>query len=262
MSMTEHHIFSTAPGFGPLCASVARGLAQGRAELAAAGYGPAVLGPHAAGRIHLDETLMGRAAAGLTGFFPMAPLRMRRFAEKIQGPVGRLVVVVQPYDVYFPQVWRHQAQRRAMPDFADLVPALSNESRGWADIVAEMQAEFCPRELVILPTPVTPSEALAALVPGVMLALEPSGPAQVPDTGIAMLQRLFRAGVNIAPRQAQRLMSFHVQQPQPAPLAAFSVLEAARLRRRYARDLERIAAMPGVRIGALTSLTPLAIAAE
>ncbi|MDF2139925.1 hypothetical protein [Paenirhodobacter sp. CAU 1674] len=247
MSRTHHHIFLAAPGFGPLGACVARSLALGRAALTAAGT------------IHVDETLMGRAGAGLSGFFPMAPQRMRRFATKIQGPVGRVVLLTQSYDTYFPQIWRHQAQRRAMPDFGDIAPALVRDQRGWADLVAEVLRELKPRDLVVLPAPVTPAEVLAALAPGVALPVAPLDTVQLPDTGLAMLQRLLRAGVSIAPRQAQRLMAFHAEQPQPAPLAGFGVLEAARLRRRYEQDLDRIAAMPGVRIGAMV---PLAIAAE
>ena len=49
-------------------------------------------------------------------------------------------------------------------------------------------------------------------------------------------------------------MQFHARQPQPAPLAAFSALEAARLRRRYQADLATLAARPGVRIGAAPEL--------
>lgn len=254
-----HHLFVSLPATSGLSAQVARALALGRADLAAAGYGPAVLGPVPAGGLHVDETIAGRAAAGLSGLYAQARSRAEAFGAKLGGPVGRLVVPALPYDSYFPALWRHQAARRAMPAFGELAPQLVALSRGWVDLVADLIAALNPAETVVLPAPVQASDVLDALVPEVRLSAEASTGPQVPDTALAMLQRLYRSGVCVAPKQASRLIAFHQRQPQPAPLAAFSPFEVAQLRRRYRADLARIERLPGVRIGAGVGL---AFAAE
>lgn len=257
--MKTHHIFASLPATSGLGAQVARALVLGRAALAEAGYGPAVLGPVAAGGVHVDETVAGRAGAGLSGFFPQAGVRARAFGTKLGGPVGRLVVPALPYDSYFPALWRHQAVRREMPAFDELAPQLLALSRGWVEVVEELIAALQPAETVVLPAPVAVADVLTALVPDVPIAAQSAPEPRLPDTGIAMLQRLYRSGTVIAPKQVQRLMAFHARQPQPAPLAAFSALETAELRRRYLDDLRRLEALPGLRLG---SGLGLAFAAE
>lgn len=259
MDTREHHIFAALPATEGLGATVARSLAQARRPLAAAGYGPAVLGPVATGGLHVDETILGRAAAGLGGFFAQAPERARVFARKLQGPVGRLVLPVLPYDSYYPALWRHLAQRRAVEDFDTLAPELAAQARGWPDLVAGLIAALNPREVVILPAPVQAEDVLAALVPEIALSPRPGAVRDVPDTALAMLQRLYRAGATVPPQQLARLVAFHARQPQPAPLAAFSPLDSGLLRRRFRQDLARITALPGVRLGAAQGF---AIAAE
>lgn len=260
--MQEHHIFASLPASGALAAGVARALACHPAQLAGAGYGPAVLGPVAEGGVHVDETIAGRAIAGLEGFFAQAGVRAAAYGARLNGPVARLVVPLLPYDLYFPALWRHLAARRAMPDFATLEGAIAAQRRGWVELVGELMAALQPAETVVLPAPVSVTQVLGALVPGAGLsgpALEPCT-AAMPDTALAMLQRLYRAGVTVSPRQAQRLAEVHARQPQPAALAAFEPLAAAKLRRRFGADLERLGQMKGLRIGA--GATGLACAAE
>ncbi len=254
MTSHSHQIFAALPATGSLAANVARTLAIGHRELAGAGYGAAVLGPVGGGGVHVDETICGRAAAGLDGFFAQAAARARAFAARLNGPVTRLVVPVLPYDLYFPSLWRHQAARRAMPDFASLAAQLGADPRGWVDLVEELVAALAPQEVVILPAPLRAAQVLAALVPAAGLAAQDTPPAAMPDTALAMLQRLYRSGVRISPRQAARLAEVHARQPQPAPLASFAPLEAARLRQRFGADIDRLAGLPGVRIGLAAGL--------
>lgn len=255
MTKTEHHLMICAPAMAGLAGQVARALAQGRDRLAEAGYGAAAIGPSASAQIHIDETLIGRVPQGLAGFFPQVGGRARDYAGRLGGPVGRLVITTLPYDLYYPMMWRFLAQRRAVQPFAEMAELLVARERGWVELVSELSAALGARETVILPAPVRGEEALAALVPGASLPMPPAAAQEnVPDTGLVMLQRLYRTGATIAPRQIQRLMQFHARQPQPAPLAAFSALEAARLRRRYQADLATLAARPGVRIGAAPEL--------
>lgn len=203
--------------------------------------------------------LAGRAAAGMTGFFPDALARAKAYGARLGGPVDRLVIPLLPYDLYLPMLWRGLAQRRAMPDFSEMAQALIATTRGWPDVVADLVAGLQPSQTLILPAPVSAAEALAVLVPEVALVAAQSDYRDTPDTALCMLQRLYRQKVTIAPRQVARLVAFHTKLPQPAPIAAFTAAEAAALRRRFAADLDRIGALAGVKIAGRPKLS---VAAE
>jgi hypothetical protein len=147
-----------------------------------------------------------------------------------------------------------------MPQFVQLAPDLAARSRGWVELAQDIVTAFSPRELIVLPVPHCAAEILAALVPDVAFAdvrVTHAPRPEMPDTAIAMMQRFHRAGLALPARQIARLVQFHARQPQPAPLAAFDALDAARLRKRYQADLSQLAALPGLRIAQETCL-PLA----
>ncbi|WP_295533797.1 hypothetical protein [uncultured Thioclava sp.] len=246
----HHHLFIASPASGALGAQVARSLASGQAQLAKAGYGEAVLGPHRSGQIHLDAKLIGDVSCGLFSFFEQAGKNAMRFARRLDAPIGRVVIQTLPYDQYYPMMWRHMATGRALKPFEGAVARLMERPRGWAQVIADLHAALAPQEIVVLPAPVLVEEALAALVPGARL--DPRTPPQLdrPDSAIAMLQRLHRANVTLDPHQIQRLAAFHARQPQGAPLAAFNAIDSVKLRKRYAQDMDQIAAMARTRIGA------------
>lgn len=173
----------------------------------------------------------GRAWSALQGFFPEARARAQALAGGCQG----IVVTVAPYETYLPGVWRALAARRAMPHFAALAPDLLACPRGWADLVTDLRDRFG-----VLPITLR-------VVPG------PNHPA-LPDTALAMFQRLFAAGVRLPPRQAARLAAVHRRLPQAEPLAAFTPPQEASLARRFATELEAIAALPMVRVEAAAPL--------
>ena len=246
----RHHIFIASPASGALGAHIARTLASGQKDLAKAGYGAAVLGPHRKGQIHLDAALIGQAECGLFHFFGDARARASQFAQRLSAPIGRVVIHTLPYDQYYPMMWRHLAVTRALNPFAGATARLLERPRGWVQVIEDLHAALQPQEIVVLPAPVLVDEALAALVPGAHLdARTPTLPDHC-DSEIAMLQRLHRANVSLAPHQAQRLSKFHARQPQGAPLAGFNVLDARKLRQRYCRDMAQIATMARTRIGA------------
>lgn len=167
----------------------------------------------------------GRAGAALQGFFPEAGAR----AQAATGHPARITLVVAPYEVYLPGVWRLLAARRPVPAFRDLVPTLLAAPRGWADLAEDLRTVFGP-----LPTTVALVDRIAA--------------PPLPDTALVMFQRLFAAGVQLPSRQAARLAAVHRRLPQAEPIATFGATEAAMLRRRFARDLDRLAALPGVEL--------------
>ncbi|WP_417808055.1 hypothetical protein [Thioclava sp.] len=246
----RHHLFIASPASGVLGAHVARTLASGQDALAKAGYGVAVLGPHRGGQIHLDAALIGQAECGLFHFFGDARARATRFAQRLKAPIGRIVIQTLPYDQYYPMMWRHLAVTRALHPFAGATARLVDRPRGWAQVIEDLHAALQPQEIVVLPAPVLVDEALAALVPGARLDARTPALPDHSDSEIAMLQRLHRANVTLAPHQMHRLSKFHAHQPQGAPLAGFDVLDAMKLRQRYTRDLDQIAAMAHTRIGA------------
>ncbi|KFE34555.1 hypothetical protein [Thioclava atlantica] len=255
----HHHIFIAAPASGGIGAQMARSLSGAQKALAQAGYGPAVLGAHREGQIHLDTTLIGDAAAGLFHFFARAGERAECFAEALGGPVGRLVLHLPCYDAYYPMLWRHLAERRALKPFEGAVEQLAGRGRGWLEVVAELKTALDPREIVLLPAPALAEEALAALVPGARVIARSIRQERQSDTAIAMMQRLHRSKIRIRPKQMERLARFHEGLPQGAPIAEFDPLTASRLRRRFQQDLRRLVAMDRVRIGADPAL---AVAAQ
>lgn len=237
-----HHVFAAPPQSGPLARALARTLAHHQAEVAA------LAAPRPAPCLHVEDLLPGRGIAGLEGFFPEARARAEGYRARLHGPVARLVLSVLPLDLYLPMLWRAQALRRLMPGFDTMAPALTTCRRGWADVVADLVTALAPAETVVIPAPVDAAVALAQLMPGLSLPLPMLTATETPDTALAMLQRLYRQGVVVPPRQIARLSTYHARLPQPAPLAAFGADEAACLRTRFAADLDRIAALPGVRI--------------
>ncbi|TMV90148.1 hypothetical protein FGG78_13595 [Thioclava sp. BHET1] len=249
----QHHLFIASPAAGRLGPQMARTLAAGHAQLQAAGYGLPVLGPHPAGHVHLDATLIGTANCGLFHFFAKAEGRAQLFARRLGAPVSRLVIQTVPYETYYPKMWRQIAARQPLKPFEGATKRLVERARGWVEVIGDLQRALQPREIVVLPAPVTVEEGLAALVPGASLAPRLQvGPdaGELSESAIAMMQRLFRANVTIEAQQLRRLQAFHNRQPQGAPIAAFDALDAAKLRRRYRQDMKAIGAMPGVRIGA------------
>lgn len=273
----EHHIFLATPAEAGLIGPLARTLSTGRAALAAAGHGapvPApvseavpgpvsasVLGPQTGG-VHLEDSILGGAEAGWTGFFEGAGARAAALAARLSGPVGRLVVPVSGYDTLYPLLWRERAMAGAVAPFAEAAGALALRARGWPEVLREIVAALRPRVLVVLPEPAGLPEICAALVPGAALEFAPLRPRRRPDTGLAMLQRLYGQGVALPPRQINRLLKFHDRLVQPAPLAAFAPLEGARLRRRFRAELARLGAHPQVQIGGAPAPAPMIFAAE
>lgn len=186
----------------------------------------------------------GRLFAGMSGFYPEAGTQARALLAAPDMPVGTLALLIEPYETHFPALWRAQAWRRAVPGFDTLAPELVTMARGWCDVVGDLRDALGPRRIVILAMPFDPARAVAALCP--QAAPPPPPPVEpVPDTALAMLQRLYRQGIRLGPRQRARLIAFHATQPQPAPLAAFTPPQAEALRARYGRDLERLAALEG-----------------
>jgi hypothetical protein len=175
-----------------------------------------------------ESVQLGRPGSALQGFFPDIAARVAALAARNPAP-GRLILSLTPYEHLLSRAWRYLAARREMPAFAELAPDLVACPRGWADVVAELHEALPAAEFLILPASSMPVPAL-------------------PDTALAMMQRLYRQGVCLPRRQMARLIDVHRKLPQAEPIAAFSRLQAVVLRSRYAEDLARIAAMPGLRI--------------
>ena len=176
----------------------------------------------------------GRARSALGGFYPEAGARAAVLAAK----PSRITLLVAPYQLYLPLVWRLLAARRPLPGFRDMAPGLLAQPRGWADLATDLRTALGP-----LPITVRVVDTM---------------PPPLPDTALAMFQRLFAAGVHLPLRQAERLAAVHRRLPQPEPIATFSDTEAAALGGRFQRELDRLAALPGVEV---TASAPLRAAA-
>lgn len=178
----------------------------------------------------VDSFLLGRAGAAMQGFFPEVAARAKTVVAR-RPSSAKMVLVLIPYEQFLPMAWRSLAARRLMPAFADIAHGLVTCPRGWADVVADLVQVLHPAETLILSAPMQAFPAVGATLP---------------DTALAMVQRLYRLSVNLPPRQMARLAEVHRRLPQPEPIAAFSAVQTAALRARYAADLARLATMPGL----------------
>ena len=253
MTDRMHHIFIATPMVAGQMQGLARTLSTGRDALEAAGYAGPMLGPIAGGMsgdIHLDVSVCGGTQSGLAGFFKGAWRRARAVRERINAPVGRLVIPVAGYHNLYPQLWKTEATGRALAPFDAMAAELGGRGRGWRDLLTEIVTELQPEEVILLPEHAGLSEIVAALLPDVDLQLAGGKPARpAPETGVAMLQNLFHMGVTLQPRQVQRLMQFHARLPQPAPIAAFDPLTRARLIRRFDREIAHALRHPRLHLG-------------
>ncbi|MEZ5685814.1 MAG: hypothetical protein R3D78_07915 [Paracoccaceae bacterium] len=260
MNEAVTHIFLANAAMPRLCSAFARSLPANARIIARAGLGPVLEAPAQGGGVLVDHSLLGAPEEGWDSGFAEVGTRAEGLAAQLAGPVGRLVVPLASYEALYPALWRSLAAGRVMPAFDACAPALAARARGWVEILREIVLALRPAELILLPAPRDQAELGQALLPALALRQAPLRGAQLPDTALAMVQRLHGQGLRPPRRQMGRLLQFHARLPQPAPIAGFSGLDAARLRLRFEAELQRLARHPRVRIGAAQD--PARLAAE
>ena len=244
--MTMYHLLASAPFASPLNAAMMRSLGRSRAQLTRAGY--ALNGTPLRAKVTVSEKLFGHAATGFENFFTHASTRAEITAARLDAPIQRLVIVATPQVDLFPALWRGIASRCQIESFESHKNAIFGATRGWADLVEDLLNTIEPAEIIVIPGTPSVQEAAAELVPGAQIETDPTLDPVMPDTALSMIQRLYRQGKTLPPRQLMRLQSWHVRLPQGAPLARFTAPEIAYLNARFADDMDRLSALSRVRI--------------
>ncbi len=197
-------------------------------------------------------------------FFSGAEARARALRAALGGPVARMVLAVQPYDMLYRSAWRRAALTRAVEPFAHYSARMADVPGDWCDLIGMLADVLGADTIAVIAAPASPRRMLQALLPGVALPF-PAPHAAVPpltDTAVAALQRIRAQGIALRPGQAERLIAFHAGLPQAAEEPGYDGLALADLRGRYVADLAILSRRPGVVVEAAAMPHRRLIAAE
>ena len=200
-----------------------------------------------------EENVPGRMYHFQKGlFFPAAGKRFITLRQGIDDAELDIVYVVRPYDALYVSAYRKRAEDNAVPDFDTLLTRLMAMDRGWPELIALMRDELRPRRLTVVPYEKRGDSRalLARLVPDVAEddLLEPDETLNLSATDAALnaLQERYRNGETL-PREAwQEVVRSYADDRESKGFAQFPEEARETLRNQYARDLERLADMPGV----------------
>lgn len=185
-------------------------------------------------------------------FYPGSDKRLLTVAETCGAPSEHCLFILRSYDELFVSAYRKRAEDNPVPPFAELVPQFMAMDRGWPELVAELRDLLKPGRLTVLPYERRGSSVglLRRLVPDLehVALTEPGRSVNLSATDAALeaLQTRYRAGETLKEAQWRRVIADHADDRAPRGFAAFDPQDRDALRARYAQDLERIAAMPGV----------------
>ncbi len=204
-----------------------------------------------------EENLLGGLDPFVRGrFYPFCELRARFLARVLKGrPVGRVLLVVRPYDSMFVSAFRKLSEYKQMPDFNETREDMAAfKGNGWPGVVLTLLRELAPRRLMILPYQRSRREVdlARALVPGLQTEglREPVHPvnASLSDAALIELQKHYAAGELPQRALVEQLRTDYADAAPPHPYAVFTPEQKAALRARYEADLETLRLLMGVRI--------------
>lgn len=215
----------------------------------------AAICPEGRGRLILsEENIPGPMRHFYEGrFFPAAEARAAALGAGV-GRVAHVVFVLRPYAAFYASAWRKRAEDNAVPDFAEVVPALLAMDRGWPEVVAALRDGLRPERLTVLDYAGRGSSAglLGRLVPGLGAALREPGEVvnlSATDAALEVLQARYRAGGTLGRAGWKAVLAEHAEVRESRGLTAYPAGAEAVLAARYARDLERVAGLEGVTLG-------------
>ena len=185
-------------------------------------------------------------------FYPASAKRIQSLAGALREPPAHILFVVRPYEELYASAWRKRAEDNLVEPFADHVEAYAAMDRGWPALVKEFRDLMKPARLTVLDYAHrgTNADLLARLVSGLdFKALrEPESRVNLSatDAGLAELQARYRAGEKLDREGWQAVIAAHAEDWTSRGLTDYPARARAILRVRYTRDLDRLAAMPGI----------------
>ncbi|GKY87947.1 hypothetical protein STA1M1_18160 [Sinisalibacter aestuarii] len=201
-----------------------------------------------------EENICGRMLDFHKGlFFPTAPLRAGFLARALAPrSVARITLVLRPYSEIFVSGYRKRAEDNLQAPFEEHAGKMAQFKGGWVEVISAMREGLKPAEIVLLDYRRRPQAELAGVVCPLLdtsALVEPGREANVSlnDAGLFAMQARLRAGETYTPDLLEEVRLAHAAETADAPFAAFTADAKARLDARYAADLDRLAAMAGVR---------------
>ena len=202
-----------------------------------------------------EENIAGRMMHFEYGrFYPSSYERFQTLREAIEDAPLDVLLVVRSYAQLFLSAYRKRAEGVKVNPFSVLKPKLMQMDRGWPEIVAQAQEVLRPRRFVVIDYKNRGSscDLLGHLVPGLEAErlVEPSKTLNPSATDAALdaLQARYRAGESLLPRDIDAVAAEHAENRDSTGFAEFSGAQYAKLNRRYARDLDRIRALPEITV--------------
>ncbi|WP_417524143.1 hypothetical protein [Marinovum sp.] len=202
-----------------------------------------------------EENVTGQMFPFLRGqFYPKAEERLNVLAAGLataEARIARLLLVVRRYDDFFASAYRKRAEDHPVASFDKRVPDFLAMDRGWPELVEALSAILQPVEFFVVDYERRPSRAglLRLLLPGY------AGPVEEPqrvmnlsatDVALEHLQARYRAGEELERPAWQAVIAEHADQRDGTGFAEFKEADRRVLSERYAADLDRIGAIPGV----------------
>ena len=204
-----------------------------------------------------EENILGRMDPFYHGqFYPFCRARARFLKRVLQGrPVGRILMLVRPYDSLFVSAYRKRSEDHDMGDFNVIRERMAVfEGEGWPEVALTLIEELTPRKLVVMPyqRPRLERDLARALMPRLDVAelREADRPvnASLSDAGLAELQRRYQAGEPADRAVIEQVRRDYAEVEADSPYAAFTGGQKERLRTRYYDDLDTLRLLMGVQV--------------
>lgn len=201
-----------------------------------------------------EENLPGRMIHFQAGrFYPAAEARFEALRAGLgDAEVARVLIVIRRYDDLFLSAFRKRAEDQVSEPFEAVRDAMAEIDRGWPELAAIILDTLRPTSFVIVPYRLrgTSRTLLHRLLPSAadLDLAEPQDSLNVSATDAALieLQARYATGEKLDRPEWQAIVEEHEQDTEARGFAEFTASQTRGLRRRFRRDLERLAEMSGV----------------
>ncbi|MEQ6248203.1 hypothetical protein ABMC89_04875 [Sulfitobacter sp. HNIBRBA3233] len=200
-----------------------------------------------------EENIPGRMIHFASGtFYPAAEERLLALSQGAGVPILRAVLVVRAYADLYVSAWRKRAEDHHCDPFRDSRYNLLHMDRGWPELAELVLTHLRVQELVVVEYGRRKGsvDLLRLLVPETvhLPVVEPEQRMNhsATDAALEALQAIYARGETLERAAWQRIVAEHREDTAPRGLTEYTARQKRILQGRYARDLERLAEMPGI----------------
>lgn len=178
---------------------------------------------------------------------------LQHAVQGIGGEVAHMLFVIRPYAELFVSGYRKHAEDRPIGPFEEMADSLSRFQGGWPRTVQALRDKLRPDECTVVEIGRRGAsrELLAELVGTKPDAfVEPDKALNVSATDAAMqaLQEVYQSGGTLKRAEWKQVIERHASDTEDRGFARFDAAQKARLDARYADDLDKLRAMPEIRV--------------